>query len=197
MELEELKQKWDKLEYTIEKSMKMNLKIAEEMHQSRYNRSISVLINYTYLGCIVALLVMIGLFCKITTTYFGPFKITIFILAIILLASGLIVGFTNLKLLFKIDYSKSINHNIALTRTYQIRIKRQSLIASILILILIILGIIASLLSPNMELWRWVTIGFILVIGIIIAKWEYKNIYKKNIETLLKSLDELNELAED
>ncbi|MEA4917495.1 hypothetical protein [Proteiniphilum sp.] len=197
MELDELKNIWAQLETKMNEHGLLKEKILKAIYKNRYNKSLSQLINYTFLSCILALLGIILLIYRISVIYFGPFKMTMFILAITFILCGFIIGITNLKLLYKIDYSKSVSHNMQLTRKYQIRIKRQSLATYISVIILVILAIIASILSSNMELWRWITIGGTIIVGIMAAIWEYKRMYKKNINSILESLDELKELEED
>lgn len=197
MELDELKDKWSELENKLNENKLFKGKLLKDIYKNRYNKSLSQLINYTFFSCIVALLAIAAFIYKIDTAYFGSFKMTLFFMIIAFLTSALIIGISNLKLLYKIDYSKPINYNFELTRKYQIRIKNQSLATYICVIILIILAIIAAIQSANMELWRWIIIGVIIIIGALTAVWEYKRIYKKNLNSILESLDELKELMEE
>lgn len=197
MELDELKNTWAQLETKMNEHQLFNEKIVKEIHKSRYNKSLSQLINYTFIGCIAALVAITILIYRMGVIYFGPFKTTIFILGIVFVLYGFIIGIANLKLLYKIDYSKSVSHNIELTRKYQIRIKKQNLIAYISVIILVLLAVIASALSANMELWRWAAIGGTVAAGVVAAIWDYKRMYKKNINSILESLNEIKELEEN
>ncbi len=46
-------------------------------------------------------------------------------------------------------------------------------------------------------MWRWVAIIAVFLVVAVIAYWQYKKIYDKNIGSILKSLEELKELEED
>lgn len=197
MELDDLKNTWTQLEIKMKEHQMFNEKIVKEMHKNRYNKSLSQLINYAFIGCIVSLVAIPILIHRVSTIYFGPFKTILFMLGIAVVLCAFIFSAANLRLLYKIDFSKPVNHNIALTRKYQIRIRKQNAIAYISITILIVLAIIAILLTPNMELWRWFGIAGIVIIGIVSAIWENKRMYKKNINSILESLDEIKELEED
>lgn len=196
MELDELKSTWTQLETKMKEHQLFNEKIVKEIHKNRYNKSLSQLINYNFIACIIALIAITILIYRMSTIYFGPFKMTIFVLGIVIGLCAFIIGVINLKLLYKIDYSRSVSHNIELTRRYKIRIKKQNWIAYISITIYVILVIIAALLSPNMELWRWMTIGGTLAVAGLAAIWEYKRIHKV-INSILESLNEIKELEEE
>jgi hypothetical protein len=175
----------------------LNERIIKEMHKNRYNKSLSQLINYSFIGCILSLAAIAILIYRMNAIYFGPFKKAIFILAIVMALYFFIYEVINLKLLYKINYSKSVSRNIELTRKYRIRTKKQHIIAYISVTVMILLVITAAMLSSNMELWRWITIGGAVAVGIVAAVWDYKKMYKQNINSILESLNEIRELKED
>jgi hypothetical protein len=48
-----------------------------------------------------------------------------------------------------------------------------------------------------MEMWRWITIAISVVVGSIGAWWEFKQMYRKNIDSILQSLEELRRLRRE
>ena len=197
MELDEFKNTWSALDKRLRKQEMLEETIIKEMLQSRSGKALSRLINYTYFGITVCLCAIALMVYRVTTVYFGIFKTSIFAIGIILLLIAACIGIYNVVLLQKIDFTKSVNENIRLTQTYKIRVKKQLAFSYALAAFLIILAVIACVISPNMELWRWIIISVFIVIGIIGACWEYKRIYRANTSTILDSLDKLKELEED
>lgn len=197
MELDELKNTWTSLDERLQKQETLKEVIIKEMLQSKSGKALSKLINYTYFGIIVGLLAIIPLAYKLTLTYFGVFKTTLFVGAIVFLALFVVIGIFNVIHLHKIDITKSVCQNINLVQTYKIRVKKQVISSYVFVVLFITLAIIACIISPNMELWRWIFIGIFVVIGIVGAYWEYKRMYKANTDAILESLDKLKELEED
>ncbi len=197
MELDELKNTWTSLNERLQKQETLKETIIKEMLQSKSGESLSKLINYTYFGIIVGLLAIIMLAYRLTITYFGAFKTTLFVGAIVFLALFAVIGILNVIHLHKIDITKSVCQNINLVQTYKIRIKKQVISSYVFVVLFITAAIVACIISPNMELWRWVVIGIFVIIGIIGAYWEYKRMYKANTDAILNSLDKLKELEEN
>lgn len=196
MEFEDLKNTWSTLDERLTKQETLKESIIKEMLNSKTGKALNRLINYTYLGIIVCLIVIIPLVYRMTSIYFGPFKTATFIMGIGLLLLGSIIGIYNVTLLNKIDFAKEVSQNIKLVENYNIRIKKQLAATYALVSIFIALIVIACLMSPNMELWRWIAIILFIPIALALAIWEYKRVYKLNIESMLNSLEELKELEE-
>lgn len=196
MELDELKNRWLSLDERLKKQETLNENILKEILRSKSGKALNRLINYAYFGIILCLLGIIPVVYTMFSTYFGIFKTFIFISIICTLLTSAIIGIYNVILLHKIDFTKNIRDNIRLTKTYKIRVKKQNIPMYIIAVIIIILVIIACLLSPNMETWRWIIIIACIPVGIILAFWEYKKMYKANVWSILQSLEELKELDE-
>lgn len=197
MELDELRNTWSSLDERLKKQEALKENILKEILQSKSGKALNRLINYTYFGIVLSLLCIIPMVYTVTSTYFGVFKTSIFISIICLLLIAAIIGIYNVIHLHKIDFTKNISDNIRLTKVYEIRVKKQIIPIYIAAVIIVILGIIAGIQSPNMELWRWITLLVCLGVGIVGGFWEYKKMYRANVESILKSLDELKELEEE
>ena len=197
MELDELKNTWSSLDERLKKQEVLKENILKEVLQSKSGKSLSRLTNYTYLGIVLSLIGIIPMVYTVTSIYFGIFKTSIFILCICLLLVAAIVGIYNVIHLNKIDFTGNISDNIRLTKIYEIRVKKQMIPIYIFAAVIFIMAIIASLLSPNMEAWRWAAIFVCMGIGIVGGVWEYKKMYKANVKSILKSMDDLKELEEE
>lgn len=197
MEFEELKNTWSALDERLKRQEALKENIIKEMLKSKSGEALNRLINYTYFGIIICLIVIIPLVYRMTSTYFGVFKTSIFIMGIGMLLLSIIIGIYNITLLNKIDFTKKITSNIKLVENYNIRIKKQLAGIYALAFIFIALAIIAGLISPNMETWRWIAIIACIPVAITLAIWEYKRIYKFNIDSISSSLKEIRELEQE
>lgn len=196
MELEELKARWSSLEEQLKKQEIMNEKLVREIRQTKAG-PLSLLINYTYSGIAVCMLLIPFLICVYTRSHFLAFKSSIFIFAGLLVLAGGILGIYNVAHLKKIDFTRSVSGNIQLVRAYRINVKKQSVAMYIAGVIILLLCVIASLLSPNMETWRWAAILLAIPLATLLAYMEYKKIFKAQTAAILKSLEELKELEEE
>jgi hypothetical protein len=197
MELEELKNAWSSLDERLNKQEKLKENFIREMLVAKSDKSLNRIINYNCFGIILCLGAIVLFVWRMTSVYFGTFKTTLFLLIIAVLISGVILGIIELFKLHKIDFSESVDKNIRWVQKFNLSFKRQTIYACMVVVILFILGVIAGLRSPNMELWRWVGIAVGICIAIVWGWWEYKHFMGKNISSILKSLEELKELEEE
>ena len=196
MELEELKAAWSSLDERMKEQKGLNAVIIKEMLVAKSDSGLSKLINYTYFGIIIILMAVAFMIWRIYNIPFGLFKICFFTV-ILFCISGVIIGIYNLKQLYRIDFTKSIGNNIRLVQQYSLAAKKQLISSYILAGILMIFAVITCLASfNNVALWRWAAIIAAICIGIVGCWWEYKRMYRKNVDSILKSLEELKELEE-
>jgi len=196
MELEELKNRWSSLEEQLKKQEILNEKLIQEIRQTK-SGPLNVLINYTCIGIILCILVIPLLIYVYTNSYFALFKTTIFAMGGILMVVGIITGIYNVLQLKKIDFTQSVNKNIQLAHTYKVNVKKQSIYTYIFVVIILLMAVIAGIMSPNMETWRWACTGAAIPLSTVLAYLEYKKIHKAKTNAILKSLEELKELEEE
>ncbi len=196
MELEDLKQRWTSLEERLKKQEILNEKLVREIRHTK-SGPLNVLINYIYFGIVLCTLAIPLVIYTYSRTYFGGFKTFIFVLAVILLVISIIIGIKNLFHLKRVDFTKNISDNIYHIQTFKINNKKQNLVGYIGATLIFMLVLIACVLSPDMELWRWIVIGLAAPVAIIASYLEYNKIYKAQTNALLRCLDELKELEED
>jgi len=197
MELDDFKKTWGLINDRMKQKEKMDAAIIKEMLLARSDKAFSRIINYDFFSAIVCVAVIGLLIWQMNRFYFGPFKTGIFLFAIAFSIVGALRSIRNILILNKINFTNPVNENIRLVQHYNITVKRSRIINYSAAVILIALVVVACLLSPNMEMWRWIAIVISVVVGSIGAWWEYKQMYRKNIDSILKSLEELKDLEEN
>lgn len=70
-----------------------------------------------------------------------------------------------------------MSNNIKYIQRYKIRVNKQRIALYCIGLVVFALTVIACILSPNMELWRWLLIGLTAVACAIACVWEYKRFF--------------------
>ncbi len=196
MELEDLKNRWSSLEDKLKEQEILNEKLIQEIRQTK-SGPLGVLIKYAYFGIAVCILAIFILMYVYTHSIFFLFKSLIFLSCGIFLIVWIIVGIYNILHLMKIDFTKNVTENIWLIQTYKINYKKQSIYSIIVVTVIFSAVIVACLLSPNMEAWRWIVLSIAIPLTGFLGYLEYKKIIKAKTEAILKSLDELKELEED
>lgn len=197
MELDEMKSAWTAMDERLKKNEGLHERLIEEMLMQKSSRSLIKLSNYEMFGVVLCFLLLLLLI------YVLPLLRQTLILHIIIY-SALGIGFLciisqlyKLILISKIDLQKKIKENIAIIQRYNIYIKKETIIATIVISVFLFVCVFDLLLQQNVEFWRW-TLVLVSVFGIwpLGMYWQYKKIYKANIQSILDSLEELKDLEE-
>ena len=198
MELEDLKSAWAELDAQLKETKLMNKKIIMEMAQSKVDKIINRFINQNIFGT-VFLLLIIPLMLFGYNRSGGKFIffdiLTIYIAAICAICFFWYVY--RISGLMKIDFSKTISDNIYYTNRYNIQIKREKFAMNVIFgpifAILLILCYVAM--RVNMQLW--ISLICMLILCSLITYWSYKRLYEKNINSILKSMNEIKALEEE
>jgi len=196
MELDELKNTWLSLDERLRKQEILKESIVREMMHSKADKSLNRLINMEIVGIIILLLVMPAI---VYAFDFHPHLpgYAVFMRAMIpVCIIGLLWQILKVYKLTRIDLAGAISNNIRHTNEYNIWIKRErmSMIVFVPVIGLCVAYMYAQL-NVNTTLWAFLTCTFLALC--IYTYWAYKKLYKKNIDSILKSLDELKELEEE
>lgn len=196
MELEKLKEIWTSLDSRMQQQEVLKTTLIKEMLISKSDKALSRLINYSYFGLIL-IISLIPLMMRLWQLP-GIISNVFILILIVFLLFGVITGIIQLINLHKINFSNPLNQNIYLVQKTNLFNKRISFIAYIIAAILFVSVIIAMLNSPyGIQPWRWFVIITIVFVGAIAGYWEYKRMYRRNFNSILKSLEELKELEEN
>ena len=196
MELDEMKIAWIALDERLKKNEKLNEKVIKEMLLQKSTKSLKKLANYEIFGTILTLLVLPLIIYVLSLAKTVTLKILIYS-ALGILVLVIISQLYKLVLISKINLQKEIKENIKLVQRYNIYIKRETIIGVIVVSLFLLACIVVLLLSGNKEPWKWTTV-IISIFGIwpLGMYWQYKKVYKANIQSVLESLDELKELEQ-
>ena len=197
MELEELKKAWAELDNRLKENKSINKAIIMEIARNKVDKSISRLINWEILGAVVLILMI-----PILLYMFHWFNRRIIVRDIILIYGGIfccacVVWYIyKISGLMKIDFAKKISDNICYTNRYNIQIKREKFVMNVVFgpSFVILLILYYAVMKVNMQLWATLVCGILLVS--LITYWMYKRLYDKNINSILKSLNEIKQLEE-
>ena len=198
MELDEIKSAWTAMDERLKKNEGLNERLIKEILMQKSSKSLKKLYNYEMFGTITMLIVLpilIYIFTQFKQSTLHQFM-TYPALGIFFI--GMISQLYKLILLFKIDLQKKVKENIAIIQRYNVYIKMETIIG-IIVTSIFLLGTIIGvlLLQYKMETWRWagiiVSIFGIFPLGVY---WQYKKVYKANIQSILNSLEELKDLEE-
>lgn len=206
MELDELKNRWSTLDERLKKQETLKENIIKKMMYEKADKSLNKLINYSIFGIVAYVgttILLIYLLCSMRLSYtaeylektsFLQIMLLVFIIGFIV---SIIFGTMNFLLLSKINYSNPIRENIEYAQQYKIRSKKLIMVIYAVFVPLFFILLIGMQLSGFLGTAQWTFIVFLIIAGTIYSIWEYKRFYKKNIQIIHESLEELKELEED
>ena len=199
MELEKLKEIWTTLDNRMQQQEVLKTTIIKEMLVSKSDKALSRLINYSYLG-IITLLIGIPFFIWLSSAIkvFDFIKSIFIPVMIMFLLIGLIFSIIQLIKLHKFSFSKTINQNIHLIQKLNTFNKRYYIISMVILFLFTFISLTIVFISyaAYIAYWRWIAMIAILIAGVFLCFWEYKRMYRRNFNSILKSLEELKELEE-
>jgi len=197
MELQEMKNVWASVDARLKENEMLNKRIVQEMLHKKSNKSLSWLFNYEMIGVIVPLLA-IPLLVYYYNLHSVLFVKSTFVVIIAFCILGAIWNWYKLKsCVMKIDFSKSVKDNLYHVNKYNILLKKEKM--GSYFVALPILSLFATLsyykLNASFHLWTFLVVA--LIIAVASSYWTYKKIYEKNIQSIKKNLEELEELKEE
>jgi hypothetical protein len=207
MELEELKTAWTSVDERLKKQEVLNTEMVTEILRKKTNKSLKKLKIWDAIGYIVGLPLVIYVWypllrnLRFDSTHLILGGILTIIMAI-MLAATIGIGVYGFKQLLKIDFANSIKENIRFVNEYWTLQKRANRVIYFATIPFVLLLFVVMVLSNSEDIGTdiglfLVLIFFILLIFGLPAFLIYKNVYRKNIQTIKKNLEELSELEEE
>jgi protein-S-isoprenylcysteine O-methyltransferase Ste14 len=196
MELEELKNKWTLLEEKLERQDSLKESIIREMLVGKSNKSLSRLINYGFLGMSLGLAVIPLLIWNLSFSHAENVRM-FGILALIFVGAVLIAGIFPFSKLLQIDFSKPCRLNLRLICQYKVLYKRIAVVAYIVGTVLLLFGVYLVVFSMETKAWHLWAIVLAIPGATIAAWWEYRQMFRKNVDSMTESLEELKESEEE
>jgi Flp pilus assembly protein TadB len=194
MELENMKLRFQEIENQLKKQELLNEKLINGIRQTR-SGAFANLKRYIQFGLVLLLACAVFVIYHWTHTHFGLHKTIAMCCAALLALSGITISIYNLCILHKVDFTDSIDKNIRTIEHFWIAYKRQFLFMYALSGLFVIVFVSVFYVSSIAAGW-WTLISFVVISAVLLSYWEHK-IYKRNMQSIMESLNKLKELEED
>jgi len=195
MELEELKEAWTALDNKLKRNEELKESIILEMMQSKAVRLVDRFVTLEIIAVVMMLLT--GPLCILWLDRFkGIAKIYLLFTAVICFIYSL-WGVFKIHGLMKFDVSKDVSNNIYYVNRYNHQINRyEKKFYWCFLVPAIVIFLTLSFVSMKVTLSLWVLMICAVIAGILFSYWSYKR-YNKNMDSILRSIDEIRELKEE
>ena len=198
MELDNLKEAWAALDNRLKRNEELKESIILEMMRSKASKLVNRFITFEVISVVVLLFAIpVAVFAleRLRDSYSQIGIIMLFFLVAVCFF-GAFWDMYKIFGLMKFDLSKNVGNNIYCVNRYNLQIKREKKFFWYFLLPAIVILAVLSYVSMKASLHMWVTLICALAGGTLISFFTYKR-YDKNIDSILKSLDEIKELKEE
>jgi len=197
MELDDLKAAWTELDNRLKKNEELKESIILEMMKSKAGKTMNKFIVMEIISVIV--LIMCIPLCIFGFERNGGRNWVADIALLFTAAIGFVYPFWGVFKthgLMKFDLSKDVGNNILCLNRYRIQLNREKKVLYFFLgPVLIALGLLSYAVGNAKFHWWTLMICAFIAAGLG-CYWSYKW-YNKNIDSILKSLDEIRELKEE
>ena len=200
--MDELKNAWALVDKRLKENEMLNKRIVQGMLSDKSNKSLNKLVNIEVINLLLLLPIIPLCIWLLSDSRFGfekfLFPKILFVTVIAVAIFGIIWGsYTLKKYLLKIDFSKSIKDNMLYVNKFSIFYRKGKMINYFFIIpVFSLLGIL-SYYELKTPFYLWIFLLVCLTTGIAITYWMYKKVYDASIQSIQKSLEELEELNEE
>ena len=197
MELEELKTAWASVDERLKKQEILKESIIKEMIYKKANKALNVLQWSEFLGIIIILVIIpfiIWAYGKFggRDLYWDIYVLFALVLCIALIPYLIYKAY----LLVKIDFVGNIKNNMFCINKYKTVINKEKIILNALVGIPFIILLTLILISQKSPVYLWGIVICTIILVTLFSIWSYIKIYDKNIESVRKNLEVLEELKE-
>ena len=200
MDLDNLKEAWAALDNRLKRNEELKESIILEMMRSKANKLVNRFITFEVISVVVLLFFIPLCVFMLERLWENNLKgsimsITVFFGGVFCLLCSL-WGMYKIYGLMKFDLSKNVGNNIYCVNRYNLQIKREKKFSMCFLIPTIVILTVLSYASGNVSLYLWTFLICALTGGIMVSFFTYKK-YDKDIDSILKSLDEIRELKEE
>ena len=197
MELDDLKQAWASLDNRLKKNEELKESIILEMMGGKARKLVNRFVfieMFSVVALIVVLPFIIFMLDKMGGRNWAADTAVFIAMAVCIVYP--FWGVYKIHGLMKFDLSKNVCNNIYYVNSYRIQLNREKkVVYYFLVPVLVMLGVVSyAIANAKFTLWA-LFISMLIAVGLI-TYWSYK-LYNKNIDSILKSLDEIKELKEE
>lgn len=196
MESEELKKTWSSLDARLRRQEILNTAIVKENLTGKSDKRLGRMINYSYFGLTVVTL-LLAVVINALVHLNEPYIVTIAWVIILFLLFTVATGIIGLVKLQKINFSSPVSESIRHMRDYCVWYRKLYITACICCGILAAGILVAVMIFENLPAWKWSSVAGALGGGIVACWWEYKRMFRKNTDSILKNLEELKALESE
>jgi len=198
MELDNLKEVWAALDDHLKRNAALKESIILEMMKSKAGKLVNRFITFEVISVVVLLFCIP--FCVFALDQFRDSYVLMKIITIVFLILMCFFytpwGIYKIYGLMKFDLSKNMSDNIFCVNRYNLQLKREKKFLFYFLLPALVMLVVLSYASMKVSLSVWVVLICALTVGVLICLFVYKG-YDKDIDSILKSLDEIRELKEE
>lgn len=198
MELDNMKQMWQKLDETIERQNIMNEKLIRNMMYERTGNAVRILSNTEHLGFITGVLLLIVLLSQVNKMDGSTGVIISYVFTLIIGVASTIFGWYKIQILSKLNIHEApVAQLTEQTERFRMMIIKERLIFIILGPLLIgAFYIVMTKMVNGIDVFDnigviWPKVLFATVLYIVILLGVYNQYYFRNIRQIKKSLDEV------
>jgi uncharacterized protein with PQ loop repeat len=201
MDIEQMKQLWNKLDAGLDKQQTINTELVAQMVKDRNTRSMSSISWMEYLGITVAVVVMMIFVVMLPKLGNTPLLIISYIISMLIMVITLVTGIYKLRHITPDDYSKrtvvEMSERIEKLRLFIAKEKIAALISGP-VMIAAFIAVVYKFVH-DINIFNNITAYMPRIIAgtiayIILAALLYKQVYFRNINEIKSNLDELKEL---
>ena len=201
MDIEQMKQLWNKMDAGIDRQQAINAELVKQLVKDRNNRSLSSISWMEYLGIAVAVVVMMVFISLLPRLGDSPLLIVSYIISMLIMVVTLITGIYKLRHISPDDYSKrtvvEMSERIEKLRLFIAKEKIAALVSGP-VMIAAFTAVVYKFVQ-DVNIFTNITAYLPRIIAgtiayVILAALLYKQVYFRNINEIKSNLDELSQL---
>jgi hypothetical protein len=197
MELDELKEAWTALDNRLKRNEELKEGIILEIVKTKAGKSVNRFIFWEMFS-VVVLILCIPL-CIFEFNINGGRNWAVDIALLFAVAVCFVYPFWGIFKthgLMKFDLLKDVGNNLFCMNRYRIQLNREKKVLYYFIgPVFVVLGLFSYAVANAKFQW-WTLLICVFIVAGLVCYWSYKY-YNKNIDSILKSLDEIRELKEE
>ncbi len=199
MELNEMKNMWQKIDTALKQNRLLNENVMRKMIEERSKTALGKIMNWEYLNIVVSTLVLMFFLVMMHRVNNAPAMLTSYLLSLACLIGSLVSGLYNLKKMSGIDFSThSITDVTERLQQFRLLVSKEKIWSFILGPVMIAAMIVVmfkwvhniDILNHTNFYVHHVLIGSIAYV--LCAYIIYKRLYFNNIRTIQQNLAEIN-----
>lgn len=199
MELEEIKNLWQKYDHALNESRRVNEKLLQELVHTKSGGPLKKMLNAEYFGavaCLLLLVIFAAMGVKATASSVTIVSYSLIVLAII---GSIVACVYKIRVLSGIDFSGNALTDVAYKmQRFRLFISRERVLGVIFLPLLICCTyMFLDNVSVEDLSQHWFRIVAGSVVGMAIALIVYKSMYFDNIDRIQKNIDEIKAFRED